>query len=372
MTQREANIKARLSKTRRNIRRIFHFACSLLLTSALLYAVFHEQGLGDFIDILMQVNTTFLGMYVCMNILGIFFRAVRYSLLFGAVQVEKTIGLRKLLVVTMIRNALVDFLPARLGELSYLYVVNRYGVPVIKAVSTFGFCIFLDILVLLLMLFVLGFTTLMFSLELQVGNFILLLGLAVGFLVFSIILFKLDKILTFILKIVRIILIKKNSTRENKIILALRWVGKICEKILSDFKIIALSGHMANLLFVTLCLRILKYSSLYILLIAILQQWELTFWDVNLFRAILAFIMAEASASLPISGLMGFGAYEGVWTLVFSYSCEKCEVIPSVPSVAFAIHLITQVVGYSIGMLGLLFFLFHQYKTRFNTSNNLP
>ena len=74
-----------------------------------------------------------------------------------------------------------------------------------------------------------------------------------------------------------------------------------------------------------------------------------------------AFVSAEASASLPISGLMGFGAYEAVWSLIFSFSEVE---IPSLTVLIFAIHIITQVIGYSLGFLALIVFGFDQWKKR--------
>ena len=65
-------------------------------------------------------------------------------------------------------------------------------------------------------------------------------------------------------------------------------------------------------------------------------------------------IAAELSASLPVSGIAGFGAYEGTWTFVFQllgYS-EKLSVVTSISH-----HLITQVYGYGLGALAMLVLL---------------
>ena len=76
--------------------------------------------------------------------------------------------------------------------------------------------------------------------------------------------------------------------------------------------------------------------------------------DINPLLSTFAFVIAEGVASLPISGFFGFGAYEGAWGMIFSLAHIK---IPSVTSVIFAVHLITQMVAYIYGLIGFLMFL---------------
>ena len=63
---------------------------------------------------------------------------------------------------------------------------------------------------------------------------------------------------------------------------------------------------------------------------------------------------AEVAASLPVSGLAGFGAYEGAWTIAF-YNLGLTKELAAMTGVAH--HLFTQVYGYSIGVLALLVLL---------------
>ena len=102
----------------------------------------------------------------------------------------------------------------------------------------------------------------------------------------------------------------------------------------------------------SILIRTIKYLYLYLLLSAVLQalfgHWiQLPFWVV-----LLGLVASEASAGLPISGIAGFGFYEGVLGAVLSTQ----GIHPSQAVLAsFAMHFFTQVVDYSLGGGALLY-----------------
>ena len=65
-------------------------------------------------------------------------------------------------------------------------------------------------------------------------------------------------------------------------------------------------------------------------------------------------VAAESSASLPVSGIAGFGAYEGVWAFTFEFLGFP-EKIAQLTAISH--HLFTQLYGYSIGALALMLLL---------------
>lgn len=73
-----------------------------------------------------------------------------------------------------------------------------------------------------------------------------------------------------------------------------------------------------------------------------------------------AFITAEAASSLPVSGVMGFGAYEGAWAAVLGITGGR---IPSTATVIFSVHLITQLVAYSAAGVAFAVFPFLNPKS---------
>lgn len=340
-------------------KRALHFGVSLILTALLLFAVFREHGIDGFISLLWGVDLSYLMIYLGLGLLGVCFRAVRYRIILDAVTGKsEVITISQAVIVTFIRNAFVDFLPARLGEVIYLYVLRRYGVSLVTGVSSFAICLVFDVVVVsILFLAAFAFSTLFsaerFSISSESLSLLSWLGIFLVVLLPFLVLLLLrypDRILSML--------------HHGVLTLNRKWAGKKYWRFCSEniesfsrgFSLFAEAGRIAPLLVITFLLRLTKYSSLYFLLIAVVMQYGVHAQDLTPFRVLSAFFFAEASASLPVSGVMGFGAYEGVWTQIFSVSCEPCSRIPSVPSVAFAVHLITQVKGYSLGFLGLFVF----------------
>ena len=323
---------------------------SMLMTGLLLWAVFLFYGIGDFLEIISNVNRPLLAVYLCLSVTALVLRALRYRVLLrDMTKSSQPLSLKQAIIVAAIRNALVDFLPARIGEASYIYVVSRYGVAVTAALSSFGFCFILDIVILLIIIGLaipFGFGT---SDTWDMSHFIAGAGIGLsGVLTLVILVLFGDKLLAFA---------ASASQRWAK-------TAKIFSAWSAELKGVRESGSAFSLVLLTLGLRLAKYISLYVVLLAVVMQWGVGSADLPALPVTVAFIAAEAGASLPVSGLMSFGAYEGAWTAVFGLVCRgACEAIPAA-SVALAVHLITQVAGYSVGLLAALCFLSKEFKEK--------
>ena len=349
-----------------------HVLVSGVATAILIYFVFSEITVSEFLTILERVDRTYLYLYIGLSISALLVRVVRYRwLLLDMVGLEVTPSYPKLLIVTAVRNALVDFLPARLGEASYLYMLHRFGVSLTLGVASFGFAIVLDVLVLLVLTMLLFagvqlfgggsslITTLMPDANSQT-HVLIICGVAVLSALLVVLTLYLDKLIglgnAIVMKCVALL------PEEGRVRAWLTNLVSFAEGVGEGFSAVRTNRTLGWHLAVTAVLRMAKYGSLYVLLLAVVAQWNIGLEHVDPFSSTVAFIAAEAGASLPISGIMSFGAYEGVWAVVFSASCpEVCAQIPST-AVALAIHLITQIVGYSLGLLGLGAFFFIEVK----------
>jgi uncharacterized membrane protein YbhN (UPF0104 family) len=99
-------------------------------------------------------------------------------------------------------------------------------------------------------------------------------------------------------------------------------------------------------------IRLGKYLGLYLLVLAVAGQWGPGVTEKLSFAVVLfALVAAEASASLPISGLAGFGAYEGVMMLTLRQAGLDPTQAALLP---VTVHLITQAIDYTLGSLALL------------------
>ena len=338
---------------------------STAITGLLLFAIFHEQGLAEFKTILTETDRMGVLLYATVSLAALVFRSMRYRLIMLRVGgPENTPPLSSMFVVTAIRNGLVDLLPARLGESAFFYVCNRYGVPLITAASTFSVCLALDIIVLLGLFALLAVESAAFP---ETGglfaiggvhdtkSILLVIGVVCAVLgVLSIALAKLDWFLRLGAKIASAVF---SRIKQPK----LQALPGLLVAMASELQTLKASRCYTKLVLLTVLLRVAKYGGLYILLIAVISRWGFTAGSISPLLTATAFIGAEASASLPISGIMGFGAYEAAWSLVFSLS--KVE-IPSIRSVIFAVHIITQVVGYAVALLGLGVFLIREARSK--------
>lgn len=324
-------------------RNIGKAAGSLLITALLLWSIFAEHSLAEFAAILANIDTRLLLAYSALSVTALLLRAMRYRILLSAMAGgAQVLHARQAVIVAAIRNALVDFLPARLGEASYIYVVSRYGVPLTAAVSSFGFCFLLDIVILLIVIALAVPFGLTPDTAWQPRSFgIAALMLFTGLVLLAALLLFGDALLR------KAAELSKRFPRLEHLFDA--WAHELRE--------VRASGRAPALVLLTLGLRAAKYASLYLLLLSVVAQWQVGPGDLPVLPVVVAFIAAEAGASLPVSGIMSFGAYEGAWSAVFSLVCRgPCESVPPA-AVALAVHLVTQLLGYSLGIIaGLCFF----------------
>jgi len=334
-------------------RRYVHLLISAAITVGFFYLLYTEQSSHSFWEMLAGVWVTGLGIYFVLSLTGVLIRALRYKVLLNdIVGVEKTPGTGRLILISFIRNTLVDLLPARLGELSYIYFLNRAGVPLAAGASSFGFCIVLDILVLLILvafLLVLSMVVPAFAIGgMQASSTALAIGIvAVAVAGVFLVIRYLPRLFHFAATLVKRLAARlpgKNSARLAA------WLEENIEQIGRDLESLAKRGVLVRLCWYTFWLRVLKYTSLYILLLSVVRQWNLGPEQIHPLVSMLAFVFAEASASLPISGLMGFGVYEGTMAFVLAMSNVQ---LPSLVQVSFLVHLITQVKAYSLGIASM-------------------
>jgi uncharacterized membrane protein YbhN (UPF0104 family) len=340
---------------------IVQILISLAITGVLLYAVFSDQSISSFAETISRVDIPLLSGYLLLSLFGVFCRAERYRVILRDTAQLATYPTRvSMLIVTLIRNGFVDLLPARLGETSFLYVCSRYGIPLLSSLSAFGVCLVLDILILFALLLLFLFFQLSFSIDSlafagSTNTVVILTGVTA---LLTVLLARLDWLIGFAVRIARLITGRISSGRTRTLIeKPLEWAQTVQVELAEVKK----NGTYPRLALLTVGLRAAKYLSLYLLLLAVVKQFGVTPGQISPLLSTTAFIAAEASASLPVSGLMGFGAYEAAWSAIFSVSSVE---IPSIPAVILAVHIITQVVGYTFAILAALGFFFEEFRSR--------
>jgi hypothetical protein len=115
------------------------------------------------------------------------------------------------------------------------------------------------------------------------------------------------------------------------------------------------------LFFLSLGIRLAKYSSLFFLLYALLRSQGFSLESLSFPKTILGITGAELTSVLPVKGIGGFGTWESAWalTLVLMGFEKRIAILSS------GIHLITNSFEYALGIGSILYLsLFVARKNR--------
>lgn len=93
-----------------------------LITVAAFSYLLSQVDLRQMREAVARMEVAPLLAFVALLLTGVVARALRFWVLLG-----RTVSLRLLLGIVMVRNLFVDLLPARLGELVYVYLLTRRG-----------------------------------------------------------------------------------------------------------------------------------------------------------------------------------------------------------------------------------------------------
>jgi len=305
----------------------------VIVTAGVFTYLFSQITWRDVGQLLGRIDRQLLCFFVVLSLMQHVIRTLRYRLLLKSA--GQVVSLGRLFVVVLVRSFCVDLLPARTGELVYIYLLRtRLGVELGAATASFALAFLFDImvlgpLVLLAALSVLG-STLPVPVLLGGGGVLFLCsaaavgllpwGLRIGFRILSG-LGRLPRVRHFI------------ASTHRQVRRARR------------------AGVYGGVFGLSVGVRLLKYGSMYVLLYALLKPVGYALGELPALRVFLGFVSAEMAASLPASGIAGFGAYEGVWSLVFNLLGFPAALATTT---GVSHHLITQVYGYSLGLLAML------------------
>ena len=329
--------------TNENRKSLIYFGFSCLVSIFLVwYLVSHIESEALF-ETFQNLYLPTLSVYVLLALAGVLARSYRYYILISTPK----IAMKDLVLVTLVRNLFVDLLPARIGSLSYVYLLNkRFGFPFEIAASSFLIAFVFDFIVVFPMLFL---ALVMVSTDLipfMSFSFILISLFIFSFLVAFL------SYLNFLIKIF-VALIMWCSQRlsiENHARLKV-----IIEKLLltaRDIESIKARKIYGKVFLISLTVRIFKYGSLYFLLHSVVVHLNFTIANLNFWKVILGILGAEFSALLPIHGVAGLGSWEAAWALTFKLLGFFDPQVAIVSG--FRVHVTTQVFEYLLGIISII------------------
>lgn len=308
---------------------------SLAVTAGIFWYLLSQIDSGELIDTARSMTPRYLWAFVALLLAGVMARAVRFWLL-----LDRGPTLHLLTAIVMARNLFVDLLPARLGELSYVYLLTkRAHRPAEDGVASLFLAILFDVVaiapLILLAVFVIGGD--------GTVSVPVLTAAAIGLGALA---FAAMRVAAPIGVWVAERLGPAGATgwRAQAVGLVLKTV-----EALRDVEQRRIFGRV---LLVSMVVRVCKFGSYYFLVLAIMGPLGYTIGGLGFFRVFLGIVGAELAAALPIHGIAGFGTFEAAWALSFSQLGFSTE--HAILSGILA-HAVSQVVEYSLGICALLY-----------------
>jgi uncharacterized membrane protein YbhN (UPF0104 family) len=323
------------------LKRIHLWIISLIVTIAIFSFLLTRVSFAEVLNLIQGLSRSWIVLFLLFSLAMSVFRTWRYQLLLGVS--GHAVPQLPLFFITLVRNLFSDLLPARLGTLVYIYLVRtRLGVPMAPVLSSFAHAFLFDIIALALLILP---AIILAGLGNNSGLVLIGAGIALALLsiAFLLILPKFCDLCSAVL--------------GRSAILPLEWqstLNRLINETGRQLRHTRASGCYWRILALSFGVRCCKYTASFMLFLGLVLPLGFAVGDFPPAKVFLGLCSAELAASLPISGIAGFGAYEGAWALVFQllgYS-EHLAITSSISH-----HLITQVYGYSLGGVAMLLLL---------------
>ncbi len=333
-------------------KKIILYVISILISIFLIWLLLSKIETAVLFTTFKNIHYPALLAFLITALLSSGLRAWRYKWLLK----PHPISWKNVLLVTFIRNLFVDLFPARLGSLSYVYVINRrMKFPFETAASSFILAVIFDFITLspflIFSIFIVGLGSSAVSSP---------LFLIISFFFFLAILLALLFLIPLIKLFFKLYCYTINLFRVDKKIWAIK-SNKTIEKIIENLSATKNRRILWPVFSISLAQRLAKYGALYFLLYSILSSHGFSLHDLDFFKTILGVTGAELTSILPIKGLGGFGTWESAWVLTF----KLMNFQPQLAIISgIGVHLITNLYEYILGILSIIIISLPFKKTR--------
>ncbi len=320
-------------------RRIVYLVFSLAVTVAIFGYLFRQVSWAEVADVLVGMNRQALAGFVALSLAMSAFRTWRFAVLLAFSGYRP--GRLALFLVVIVRNFFSDLLPARLGTLVYVYLANqRLGVPFSAAASSFAIAFLFDVLALAPMLLL---AAALAGSVAGIAPGTLVLASGVLFVLGAVVLFALPTVTRWAVRLLRHARFVPERLRHA--------LDDALSDTAGELDRVRRGGIYGKVFALSLMVRLCKYASLYVLLYALVEPLGYGLDALPAPQVLLGLVVPEMAASLPVSGIGGFGAYEGAWAYVFGLLLFPTDLAALT---AVSHHLFTQVYGALLGAAALL------------------
>lgn len=324
------------------LKKLINYFVLTLAAFALAYYLLSQVKVADIASAIAKIRLPLFLFCIALSIGGYYLRAYRYKVLLG----KHSVGINDLVLVTVARDLFTDVIPARLGSLSYIYILAaKYKVPVEDCISTFVVSAVLDSIaimpMLVLALIIVG------SSALSIFPSAYIVVSAVGFVVFLLVLVFLDKLVGLLVGLSRFVLRKLRVSGRRPVQMLIDKLVATNDSIIEIKK----RGIYPNVFSVTVVIRFLKFVVYYLLLLSITLSMGYGPGEISFWKSFLGTASAELSASLPTHSVAGIGTYEASWTAAFVIlGFPKDFAIVS----GFSFHFVKLIYNVAFGLIAVL------------------
>jgi hypothetical protein len=327
------------------LRIVVSLAVSAFALGLILRLAEPPEGQGSvalLMEVLRRVVPSLLGAYLLLTLAQTALRAWRYRVLLRASGEPEVPGFGHILLVTLARNMFVDLLPARLGELSYVALLNRgYRVSGAACLSSLAISMVFDFVALLAVIAVLLAVSLARARPepWMLGTLAALLAICAAGLV---------AVFAGIHWFTR-------AARRLRL-------GRIAERAVAFLERLAVAidetrrrGVVSATLLLSLGVRAGKYAGFYCAFLAVTSQSFAAMAAASPGQVLAGLLAAESAAGIPVPSFMSFGSYEAggmaAWKWLGFDAGEAALCM-------LAVHVCSQAIDYSLGAAGLVLLTF--------------
>ena len=299
----------------------------IFVTIFLLYFLMKQINLGDIAKLFKKMSLFWFAAGFILYLLSYLARASRFKVILNS-----NLKLKKLFEIVSVHTMMNNILPARTGELSYIYLITKQDIKGVKAASSLVVARLFDFIIIILIFL----TSILFLKDVPL---IISSSLSVVYIFFAFI----------VLFLFALIFFGKRIIRYSKKIYPHLWIKKykvitkiltLIKNIVIDFESIRSKRRIATIFLISVFIWVLQYSTLNIILISVGIHLPLVF-------VIVSITLMNLSAVLPIQGIGGFGTIEGSWAIgLLMFGISKDVAI----STAFFNHIVIIIYFLTIGI----------------------
>ncbi len=271
---------------------------AVFITVILLILLFTQIDLADVIITLQNINLIYLIAGFFLYICSYFFRAWRFHIL-----LNREVSTKDLFSIVCVHNAINSLLPARTGELSYVYLLKKSNNKTVgDGIATLIVARIFDFIALIILFFIA--IILIKDIPKIIMDALWIIAIFAVFLliILVLLLFRGKNVIFYVQKTA-----ERLHCETNR---GVNYLLRKGHETVESLDIIPVKKSIAALLASSLLIWGFNYFIVYILMTGMNFR-------ISVLLVILGGTFILLTTVLPIQGIAGFGTTESVWTLVF-------------------------------------------------------